>query len=275
MGRRYAMLWTLAVMVILAGVAERQLADDMQVISKVPTTHKVVAITIDDGPNYKATPEILAVLKAKNVRATFFVLGQNAEKLPGFVAQEVADGHEIGVHTYSHPALPKLSPQKMAEEFDKAERALEAVAPKPTLFRPPGGFYNSQVMETARQRGYAVVLWSIDPRDWSCPPPDSVVEKVLAEIKPGSIILLHDGQYPLPTPRALAIIIDRLREQGYEFVTVSELFQYNEGQALVQFIQGRFLITVPGWRHSPAADILFRAPSGKPYRLIYIKKMQK
>ena len=240
MNRRYLMLCTIAVMVVLAGVAEKQLADDTQVISEVPTTHKVVAITIDDGPNYKATPEILAVLKAKNVRATFFVLGQNAEALPGLVAQEVADGHEIGAHTYSHPSLPKLSPQKVAEEFEKAEKAITAIAPRPTLFRPPGGFYNSQVTEIARQRGYTVVLWSIDPRDWSCPPAANVVDKVLAEIKPGSIILLHDGQYPLPTPQALGIIIDRLRERGYEFVTVSELFQYNEVRHSFSLANGFF-----------------------------------
>ncbi|HWR44182.1 polysaccharide deacetylase family protein [Sporomusa sp.] len=240
MKRRYLMVCTIALTVALASVSEKHLSDDAQTISKVPTTHKVVALTIDDGPNYKATPEILAVLREKHVRATFFVLGQNVERFPDFLAQEVADGHEIGAHTYSHLSLPKLSPQEISEEFDKAEKAILAIAPKPTLFRPPGGFYNTQVIEIARQRGYTVVLWSIDPKDWSCPPTDRVVEKVLTDIKPGSIILLHDGQYPLPTPKALGIIIDRLRERGYEFVTVSELFQYNEVRHSFSLVNGSF-----------------------------------
>lgn len=218
---------TFVTLAVVTGVVEKHITDNTQTISKVSTTQKVVALTIDDGPHNKVTPEILSVLKEKQVKATFFVLGVNAEHFPKLLAQEVADGHEIGVHTYSHPSLPKLSPQKIAEEIDKSERIIATTAPKPTLFRPPGGFYNPQVIETAHQRGYTVVLWSVDPRDWSCPPAEKVVERVLQDIKPGSIVLLHDGQYPLPTPQALGIIIDRLREQGYSFVTVSELLQYN------------------------------------------------
>lgn len=224
------LLCTVATLAVIAVVAENHIVDDAQTVSKVATTHKVVALTIDDGPHYKVTPEILAILKEKQVKATFFVLGENVEHFPKLLAQEVADGHEIGTHTYSHPSLLKLGTKKIAEEFDKAEKALATTAPKPTLFRPPGGFYNTQVIETAHQRGYTVVLWSIDPRDWSCPPTEKVVETVLHDIKPGSIVLLHDGQYPLPTPQALGIIIDRLREQGYDFVTVSQLLHYNEAR---------------------------------------------
>ena len=225
-----SVFFSVAFVLTLAGAVGEHLSDESQAISRVPTSHKVVALTIDDGPHKKVTPEILAILREKKVRATFFVLGVNAEHSQQLLAQEVADGHEIGAHTYSHPVLSKLEPAKIAAEFDKAEKAILSVAPKPTLFRPPGGFYNPQVINTARQKGYTTVLWSIDPRDWSCPPTEKVVEKVLKETKPGSIILLHDGQFPLPTPQALAIIIDRLRERGYEFVTVSELLQYNEIQ---------------------------------------------
>lgn len=229
MKKFYFIFCTLALFAIITGVTEKHLSDQAQTISYVSTIHKVVAITIDDGPHYKVTPEILAVLKEKQVKATFFVLGTNVAQNPQLLAQEVADGHEIGTHTYSHPLLTKLDSKKIAEEFDKAEKILlQATAPKPTLFRPPGGFYNSQVIEVAHQRGYTVVLWSVDPRDWSCPPTEKVVAQVVSEVKPGSIILLHDGQYPLPTPQALRAIIDHLRKNGYEFVTVSELLQYNE-----------------------------------------------
>ena len=220
--------YVVVLLTAITGVVQEYAADSAQAISRIPTTQKVVALTIDDGPHNKVTPEILAILREKHIKATFFVLGINADHFPAIVAQEVADGHEIGTHTYSHPMLPNLSPQKVAEEFDKAEQAISKVAPKPTLFRPPGGIYNNKIVEAAHKRGYSVILWSIDPQDWSCPPTEQVINKVVKEIKPGSIILLHDGQYPLPTPKALGVIIDQLRAQGYEFVTVSELMQYNE-----------------------------------------------
>ncbi|SDF13563.1 polysaccharide deacetylase family protein [Sporomusa acidovorans] len=224
----YWLFCTIALCIALTSIEEIRVAGDSQTVSRVPTTQKVVALTLDDGPNSRVTPEILAVLKEKQVRATFFVLGENVEHYPKILAQEVADGHEIGIHTYSHPSLPKLSPNKITEEFAKAESAITPIAPKPTLFRPPGGLYNSRVIETAHERGYTVILWSVDPRDWSCPPSAAVIDKVMKEVTPGSIILLHDGQYPLPTPKALAAIIDGLRARGYDFVTVSELLQYNE-----------------------------------------------
>jgi peptidoglycan/xylan/chitin deacetylase (PgdA/CDA1 family) len=219
---------TAALLAVFVGAAEIQLSEGTHTISQVSTSQKVVALTIDDGPHYKITPEILTILKEKQVKATFFVLGVNAKQSPAILAQEVADGHEIGMHTYSHPILTTLSHQRIIDEFDKAEKALAPIAPKPTLFRPPGGLYNSQVIEIAQQRGYTTILWSIDPQDWSRPPIERVVDKVVLDVSPGSIILLHDGQYPLPTAQAIGTIIDRLRKRGYEFVTISELLQYNE-----------------------------------------------
>ncbi|VBB05325.1 polysaccharide deacetylase [Lucifera butyrica] len=197
-------------------------------ISRVPTTQKVVALTVDDGPHYKTTPVLLQILRKKKVHVTFFVLGSNAALHPEILAQAVADGHEIANHAYSHVILTKMSRNQYEEEMDKAEKAIVAVAPKPRLFRPPGGAYNDGILEAARARGYTTVLWSIDPRDWRRPSVDAVVKTVMDQVKPGSIILLHDGQYPLPTPQAVSIIIDRLREQGYTLVTVSELLSHYE-----------------------------------------------
>jgi len=213
-----------------AVVAQGLLADNNKVIKKVPTTHKVVALTIDDGPHYKTTPQMLAVLREKNVKLTLFILGENADSHPEILAQAVADGHEIATHAYSHNLLSKMSRAEVGAELDKAEKAITVVASKPTLFRPPGGAYNDTVTAEAGRRGYTTILWSIDPGDWRRPSVQHVVDNVMKNIEPGSIVLLHDGQYPLPTPEAIGIIIDRLRAQGYSIVTVSELLQYCEVQ---------------------------------------------
>lgn len=202
--------------------------DNSRVIRKIPTTHKVVAISIDDGPHYKTTPEILKVLKEKQVKVTFFVLGANAEAHPEIVAQAVADGHEIASHAYSHKRLNRLTAAEVADEFARLEAVLQPVAPKPTLFRPPDGAYNDGIVAFARERGYTTVLWSVDTGDWRQGPADLVVKAVLDQVQPGCIILMHDGQYPLPTPQAMPIIIDKLQAAGYQLVTVSELLQYYE-----------------------------------------------
>lgn len=201
---------------------------DSRIIRKVPTTHKVVAMTFDDGPHYRTTPEILAVLKEKQVKATFFTLGSNAEKHPELLAKVQADGHEIGTHAYSHKLLTRMKLTECEQELDKAEQILGTIGIKPVLFRPPGGAWNDGVIKAARDRGYDVILWSIDTRDWARPSVDHVVQEVFKNIKPGSIILFHDGEDSLPTPQAIRIIIDGLRLQGYQMVTVGELLQYYE-----------------------------------------------
>jgi peptidoglycan/xylan/chitin deacetylase (PgdA/CDA1 family) len=216
------------VMLSAAVLAQGILTDNNKVIKKVPTTHKVVALTIDDGPHYKTTPQMLAVLREKKVKLTLFILGENAADNPEILASAVADGHEIATHAYSHNSLAKMSKEQIGEELDKAEKVITVSAPKPVLFRPPGGAYNDNVLAEAQKRGYTTVLWSIDPGDWRRPSVAQVVDGVMKHVEPGSIVLLHDGQYPLPTPEAIGIIIDKLREQGYDIVTVSELLQYYE-----------------------------------------------
>ncbi|HWQ60912.1 MAG TPA: polysaccharide deacetylase family protein [Negativicutes bacterium] len=221
----------LPALVIAAAVmvnTRSELWEDRRVVTRVPTTVPAIALTLDDGPHYKMTPEILAVLKDKGVRVTFFVLGENVDRSPDLLAREVADGHEVAVHGYHHASLARLDKAHVTAELANTERAIGREAGKPALFRPPGGSYNDTVFSAARERGYTMVLWDIDPHDWARPPVDNVVGTVLRRAAPGSIVLLHDGQYPLPTAKALAIIIDRLRAEGYELVTVSELLQLYE-----------------------------------------------
>lgn len=209
-------------------LAGQTVIQDEQVIKKVPTTHKVAALTIDDGPHNKTTPQILAMLKEKQVKATFFVLGEHAQAYPDLILQEKAEGHEVGIHAYSHRLLTKLSRQEVGEELEKSAQALKNTGGEVWIFRPPGGAYNDMVLDEAHKRGYSVVLWSVDPGDWRRPTVDQVVGNVVDQVKPGGIILLHDGQFPLPTPQAIGRIVDTLRQQGYTFVTVSELLQYDE-----------------------------------------------
>lgn len=204
------------------------LDDKSRVVKSIPTTHKVIALTVDDGPHYQTTPELLAVLREKQVKATFFVLGANAEAHPDIVRQTVADGHEIASHAYSHKRLNKLSTAEVTAEFEHFEAIIQPLAPKPNFFRPPDGAYNDGLVALAHGCGYTTVLWSIDAGDWRRPPVEQVVRAVLDNVKPGGIILMHDGQYPLPTAQAAAIIIDKLQSQGYQLVTMSELMQYYE-----------------------------------------------
>ncbi|WP_378956696.1 polysaccharide deacetylase family protein [Pelosinus sp. sgz500959] len=215
---------------VIAMKVEDHLVDISQIIHQVPTSHKVVALTFDDGPLAESTSEILSILKEKNIKATFFVVGEQVEKFPKLVQQEIAEGHEVGSHTYSHPTLINLRKNAIEQELDKTEQAILKVAPKPTLFRPPGGLYNDLILKIARDNGYLTILWSVDPYDWRYPPVGKIVNVILKDSKPGSIILLHDGKYPSSTPEALGFIIDSLKARGYEFVTVSELLQYYEAK---------------------------------------------
>lgn len=210
---------------IMAGVVTMESG---MAIKKVPTTHKVVALTFDDGPHPATTPALLSVLQAKQARATFFVLGNRVKLYPALAADIINSGQELASHSYTHRFLNRLTPEELTEEIDKSESIIAAIGPKPTLIRPPGGGYNDKLVWELRQRGYTTVLWSIDPRDWAGKSVQRIVDTVVNQAEPGSIILLHEGEYAASTPAAVGIIIDRLRGQGYEFVTVSELLQYYE-----------------------------------------------
>lgn len=227
---RHAVFGVALLFMMVAGGALQELRETgkQKPISSVPTTHKVVALTFDDGPYPHTTEELLAVLREKKVRATFFVLGSNLEKNKELFAQTVADGHEIGSHAYSHRLLTKLSAEECERELDQAEGLISVYAPRPTLFRAPGGAYNHAVLNAARKHGYTIINWNIDPLDWQRPPVNTIAARVVGQVKPGSIVLMHDGQSRMNTPQAVAILVDQLRESGYEIVTVGELLQYYE-----------------------------------------------
>ena len=188
---------------------------------------KCVALTFDDGPHPEYTDQILDILDKYGVKATFFVVGENAERYPETVKRIIASGHEIGNHTWSHKGMKNLSKEQIKEEITKTQNFLkESFNYSPVLFRPPGGGEYACAKETAQSLGCKYVLWAwrTDSKDWTCPDANTISQTVLSTVSEGDIVLLHDyvgGKSS--TPQALEQIIPRLLEQGYCFDTVSGL----------------------------------------------------
>jgi len=190
-----------------------------------PDADMKLALTFDDGPHPEYTDKILAILKKYGVRATFFVIGENVERYPDVVGRVIADGHELGNHTFSYANLSKLSYRKECEEIMSAENAVfEENEYRTRLLRPPGGLYNDSIFRIADRLDYTVILWTIDTRDWAHNKVENITKEVLGKAKSGDIILFHDYiAKKSPTPESLEKIIPELKRRGFSFVTVSEL----------------------------------------------------
>lgn len=183
-----------------------------------PRGSKRVALTFDDGPS-DYTPQVLHVLKRFNVRATFFELGQQVARYPSYARRVLALGHEIGNHSYDHDLLPSGSNIRHA-----SRTIMQATRFRPCLFRPPYGAVSSSLKGSARQNGMKVINWDVDTTDWKLPGSASIRSTILHDVRPGSIVLMHDGGGPRGgTVDALAGAIRGLRHRGYKLVTVSEL----------------------------------------------------
>ncbi|MBR4288862.1 MAG: polysaccharide deacetylase family protein [Clostridia bacterium] len=213
--------------VILSILFLLPISANAKVLKKADTDKKRIALTFDDGPSKSNTAAILNVLKEYEIQATFFVIGENAEKDPDRIRSIFDAGHEIGNHTYSHIYISKVPESTLRNEIEKTENILMKITgEKPHVFRPPGGFYNDASLAVLDSLGYKCVLWSVDTRDWSMPKSDNVATQVQESATKGDIILFHDLEDKrLPTVAALKRIIPYLIENGYEFVTVSELFE--------------------------------------------------
>ena len=196
-------------------------------LGKIESDRKVVALTFDDGPNPDATPRILDTLREKGVRATFFVLGSHAERWPELVRRISHEGHQIGNHGYFHRKLQFKSPFYVSRDIRLGIRAIKrAGAPAPRYFRAPHGFRSPWTTPIASSYGERTVGWSLGVWDSDRPGVEEIVRRTLEGVEPGSIVLLHDGDGYNPdgdrmqTAAALPLIIDRLKEQGYEFATL-------------------------------------------------------
>lgn len=188
---------------------------------------KVVALTFDDGPHPVYTPQVLDILMRYKVKATFFLIGARAERYPDLARRILAEGHEIGNHTYSHFAdLPYKDWDTICREIVNGADAIERVTGvRPKLFRPPHGYLNYRVHTAAQIYGFTVVLWTVSADHHDAPTPEAMAQRVFRLVHPGAIILMHDGRTSTRwrDVKALPLILSGLRKRGYRFVTVSEL----------------------------------------------------
>lgn len=188
---------------------------------QVNTTKSVAALTINVAWGEEYLPAMLKALKEADINATFFMVGDWAEQFPDLTRALAADGHELGNHSWSHPYPTQIPPEALAEEIKKTEKLLlDLTGQKCTLFAPPYGEWDKDVVLTAAEQGYQTIMWTIDTIDWQKPGVDVITSRVLDNLAPGSMILMHPTEQ---TAQALPKILSGAKEKGYRFMTVSQL----------------------------------------------------
>lgn len=202
--------------------------------SRVPVSGKYIALTFDDGPHPQNTPRLLDILRARNVKATFYVIGRSVDLYPQVVRRTVAEGHEIGNHSQTHRLLSNLGDSEVITEMRRCEDAIgKAAGVRPRTMRPPyGGLHQRQRELVQAEFGYPTILWSVDPLDWKRPGPSVVTQRMLSGATPGGILLAHDLHSQ--TVDAMPATIDGLLRRGYKFVTVSQLIAMRQDATTAQ-----------------------------------------
>jgi peptidoglycan/xylan/chitin deacetylase (PgdA/CDA1 family) len=180
---------------------------------------KLVALTIDDGPDPANTPEVLSILQKYGIRATFFLIGENAARQSGLVKEVAAHGHHIANHTWSHPDLRGLAESRVRDELQRTSDLLhDTTGRTPTWFRAPGGDWSDVSLQVSAALGMRPMGWSVDPQDWARPGTSKITTRVLQAIGPGSIVLNHDGGGDRSqTIAALRSYLPVLIDEGYRF----------------------------------------------------------
>lgn len=200
-------------------------------ITSVATREPVVALTFDDGPNPEATPRLLDILERHGARATFFIVGDAAQRFPELVRLTAASGHALGIHSWDHPSFPLISSRERREQIRSCARVLAPYGSP--IFRPPYGHQNLASCFDAWWLGYQVITWNGTISDWEAHTADWFAERLSGHLRPGSIVLLHDALYHAAEPelmnrdavlQAVERVLDRWTGQ-YRFVTVPKLLQ--------------------------------------------------
>ena len=188
--------------------------------ARAAETEKYVALTFDDGPSGRFTRALLNGLEKRDVKATFLLCGYRLKDYPKEAKRIHALGPEIGLHGYSHSCMAKMCQEELEREIADT-LALLPEGCKPVFLRPPGGNYNETVQEAARQAGLGILSWSVDPKDWASHDAQVIGQTVVNNVRNGDVILLHDMSDS--SVEAALRIVDELQEQGFHFVTVTEL----------------------------------------------------
>ena len=203
-------------------------------VCHVPMKGKYVALTFDDGPHPSLTPKVLDILQRHGAKGTFFMLGQNADRYKSVVARAASEGHELGVHTWSHIKMNSSSRAKVDSEISRTQKVIAAASGiSPRVMRPPYGATNKTLIDHMYNRyGMASILWDVDTLDWRKPGVEKVINTAVNKATPGSIILVHDIH--ASTVAALEGIVTGLKARGFQMVTVSELMQIGKREAAAE-----------------------------------------
>lgn len=191
----------------------------LPILTRLPSGRNTIALTFDDGPSAETTPEILDVLCAEGVHATFFVLGEAVARHPALTRQMLTDGHAVGIHGFHHAPFVLLSRRAIAREIAEARAALHTACPDVAAIpwvRPPHGFKSLTLSRTLCRLGFGLAAWSVDSRDYRDTDPERIAARVLGQVRPGAIVLLHDGPANTATAAALPLILRGLEERGLE-----------------------------------------------------------
>lgn len=192
-------------------------------LTAVQTERPRVALTFDDGPHPQNTPMLLDILAQFRARATFYVIGANVRRYPEITRRIVAEGHEIGNHTWTHPVLSQQGDASVLREIDRTQEIIwQTVGALPVTMRPPyGAFTQRQMRMLSEARNLPTVIWSVDTNDWRRPGSTVVADRMVHGARPGSVILAHDIHGP--TIRAIPAALQGLAARGFEAVTLSDL----------------------------------------------------
>jgi peptidoglycan/xylan/chitin deacetylase (PgdA/CDA1 family) len=194
----------------------------IEFIRRGPTEGNRVALTFDDGPTPGVTNRILDELKQRKLHATFFMIGQRIAAEPDLARRVLAEGHEIASHSFTHPNLTALPDAQVEAEIQETQDVMsELLNHRARWFRPPFGALRQSQAGLLEKRDMGIVMWSVDPSDWSQPGTEKIIGTILRETTAGSIILCHDTHQQ--TADSVGAICDGLMERGFSFATLSEL----------------------------------------------------